>query len=93
MGFREIVLLKFFLPLIWSGIATVAIFAVYTTWNDFIFALVFTNSNELKTLNVGLTNLAIYEYGTQWGLLSAGSIISFILLLYCICFKRYFLAV
>src|SRR5699024_1921424 len=74
-GSSEIrVFLKIILPLAWPGIATVAIFSAYTTWNDFIIALVFVNSNNLLTLNVGLTNLAVGQYGTKWGLLASGSI-------------------
>lgn len=85
--------LRVFLPLSWPGIATVAIFSAYTTWNDFIVALVFANSTDLKTLNVGLTNLAIGEYGTQWGLLSAGSIISIIPIIILYMFlQRYFIS-
>lgn len=81
------------LPLVWPGIATVAIFSAYTTWNDFIIALVFANTNDLRTLNVGLTNLAIGEYGTSWGLLSSGSVISIIpVIILFIFLQRYFIS-
>lgn len=84
---------RVFLPLVWPGLATVAIFSAYTTWNDFIIALIFANSNDLKTLNVGLTNLAVGEYGTNWGLLSSGSIISFIPIIILFAFlQRYFIS-
>ncbi|WP_347549129.1 carbohydrate ABC transporter permease [Pseudalkalibacillus hwajinpoensis] len=84
--------LKVLMPLVWPGVATVAIFSAYTTWNDFIIALVFANSDRLQTLNLGLTNIAVGEYGTRWGLLSAGSIISIIpILILFIFLQRYFI--
>lgn len=67
---------KVMLPATWSSIATVVIYSAYTTWNDYLIAVVFANHENLKTLNVGLTNLAVGQYGTNWGLLTAGSFIS-----------------
>ncbi|WP_228409566.1 carbohydrate ABC transporter permease [Radiobacillus deserti] len=87
------VFFKVILPLAWPGVATVAIFSAYTTWNDFVVALVFANSEGLQTLNLGLTNLAIGEYGTSWGLLSAGSIISILPIIVLFIFlQRYFIS-
>ncbi|GIN59703.1 ABC transporter permease [Lederbergia ruris] len=84
---------KVSLPLVWPGLATVAIFSAYTTWNDFLIALVFANSQNMRTLNVGLTNMAIGQYGTDWGLLSAGSIISFIpIILLFLFLQKYFIS-
>lgn len=67
---------KIMLPATWSSIATIVIYSAYTTWNDYLIAVVFANHENLKTLNVGLTNLAIGQYGTDWGLLTAGAFIS-----------------
>ncbi|MCJ7842146.1 carbohydrate ABC transporter permease [Lederbergia sp. NSJ-179] len=84
---------KISLPLVWPGLATVAIFSAYTTWNDFLIALVFANSQDMRTLNVGLTNMAIGQYGTDWGLLSAGAIISFIPIIILFLFlQKYFIS-
>lgn len=85
--------LKVFLPLGLPGLATTAVFSAYTTWNDFIIALVFTTSNDMRTLNVGLTNLAIGQYGTNWGLLSSGAVIAIIpIMLLYIFLQKYFVA-
>lgn len=67
---------KVMLPATWSSIATIVIYSAYTTWNDYLISVVFANNENLKTLNVGLTNLAVGQYGTNWGVLTAGSIIS-----------------
>lgn len=84
---------KISLPLIWPGIATVGIFSTYTTWSDFLIALVFANSNDMRTLNVGLTNMAQGQYGTDWGLLSAGAIIGLLpIIILFIFLQRYFIS-
>lgn len=81
------------LPVAWPGLATVAIFSAYTTWNDFIINLVFTTSEDMRTLNVGLTNLALGQYGTDWGLLTSGAVVSSIpIMLLFIFLQRYFIA-
>ena len=53
------VFLKICLPLTWSSVATIAVYSAYTTWNDYLIALVFANSNTIKTFNVGLTNMEL----------------------------------
>jgi len=85
--------LRIMLPVAWPGLATVAIFSAYTTWNDFIVALVFTTSEEMRTLNVGLTNFAIGQYQTDWGLLTAGAVISSVPIMVLFIFlQRYFIS-
>ena len=45
-------------------------------WNSFLFPLIFTNSDALRTLPVGLALFAQGEHAVDWGLLMAGSTIS-----------------
>lgn len=83
---------KICLPLTWSSMATIAVYSAYTTWNDYLIALVFANSNSIKTFNVGLTNLAIGQYGTDWGLLTSSSIIGLLPILILFVFlQKYFI--
>lgn len=80
------------LPFTWSSIATIAVYAAYTTWNDYLIALVFGNGSTVKTFNVGLTNLAIGQYGTDWGLLTSSSIIGLVPILILFVFlQKYFI--
>ena len=64
------------LPLALPTIATLAIFTFVTTWNSFMWPLIVTNSEGMRTLPVGL---AIYKGSfreiTLWGELLACSII------------------
>lgn len=81
---------KIYLPLVLSGVVTIAVYAAYTTWNDYLIALVFANTNR-KTFNVGLVNLSIGDYGTDWGLLTSGAFIGLIPIMILFLFlQKYF---
>ncbi len=64
------------LPLLRPALAVVAINAFLLNWNSFLYPLIFTDSDALRTLPVGLALFAQGEHATDWGLLMAGSTIS-----------------
>ena len=67
---------KIALPLALPAVATLAIFTFVTTWNSFLWPLIVTNSENMRTLPVGL---AVYKGSfrevTLWGELLACSVI------------------
>ncbi|MDP7640152.1 MAG: carbohydrate ABC transporter permease, partial [Candidatus Hydrogenedentes bacterium] len=64
------------LPLAKPGLVTAAIFNFLGLWNEYLFALVFVNSTENKTLPLGLASVSIQaQYKTDFGLLFAGLVI------------------
>lgn len=67
---------KIALPLAIPAVATLAIFTFVTTWNSFMWPLIVTNSEGMRTLPVGL---AVYKGSfreiTLWGELLACSVI------------------
>ncbi|MFO7446799.1 MAG: carbohydrate ABC transporter permease [Ignavibacteriaceae bacterium] len=67
------VLRKIIIPLAKPALATLAIFTFMGVFNDFIWALIVINSEDLRTVQLGL---AIFRdrYLTQWDLLMAGSV-------------------
>jgi multiple sugar transport system permease protein len=67
------VLIKVILPLAKPALATLAIFTFMGVFNDFIWALICINSEELKTVQLGLATFRD-KYLTQWDLLMAGSV-------------------
>jgi multiple sugar transport system permease protein len=80
------------LPLVLPGVMTTIIYSLYVTWNEFLIALVFTTQEEMKLLTVGLRQLAVGRYTTNWEYLTAGSIISFIPIMIIFMFlQRYFI--
>jgi multiple sugar transport system permease protein len=62
------------LPLSMPALATLSTFTFLGTWNDFLWPLVVTISNDKKTLPVGLATLQ-GQYNTDWTILMAGSVI------------------
>lgn len=62
------------LPLSIPGIAVTAFFSFITAWNEFMFALTFMTRQSMYTLPVGLRTF-VFEFRTDWHLMSAGAII------------------
>ncbi|HEU4354987.1 MAG TPA: carbohydrate ABC transporter permease [Actinomycetota bacterium] len=66
------ILRKVVMPLAAPGIATLAIFTFLGAWNDFLWPLLVTNSDETRTLPVGLALLA-RKNTVNWGQTMAGT--------------------
>ncbi|MDP9363831.1 MAG: carbohydrate ABC transporter permease [Chloroflexota bacterium] len=65
------------LPLVLPGVVTVAILAFIASWNEFLVALIFTTTDAMKTVPVGLS-VMMGIYGTQWEMLTTVATLSFI---------------
>ncbi|MFN4245271.1 MAG: carbohydrate ABC transporter permease [Brevinematia bacterium] len=63
------------LPLSKGALATLGTFTFLFQWNDFLWPLVVLNSEEIKTIPVGLTAFQT-SYGSQWELVMAASLIA-----------------
>ena len=67
---------RIMLPLAKPGLISAAIFNFLGLWNEYLFALIFVNSPEKKTLPLGLSNVSLQaQYNTDYGLLFAGLVI------------------
>lgn len=75
---RAGVIVRIVLPLAAPGIAATAVLISIASWNEFMFALMFTSNEQSQTWPVGLHLLVGGEFNLPWGLLSAGGIISVI---------------
>lgn len=65
---------KIALPLAVPALATLAIFTFITTWNSFMWPLIVTNSDAMRTLPLGLANFkGSFREVTDWGALTAYS--------------------
>ena len=63
------------LPLAMPGILSAGIFAFTLSWNEFIYALVFTNSTDIKTIPVGVVTELVKGDVYFWGSLMAGALL------------------
>ena len=67
---------KIALPCAMPAIATLSIFTFVTTWNSFMWPLIVTNTESMRTLAVGLTIFkGSFREITMWGELMACSVI------------------
>ncbi|HSA06959.1 MAG TPA: carbohydrate ABC transporter permease [Candidatus Gastranaerophilales bacterium] len=67
------------LPLALPALATLGIFTFILTWNSFMWPLIVTNSDNMRTLPVGLAILkGSFRETTEWGQLMACAVISVI---------------
>ncbi|GGI43490.1 sugar ABC transporter permease [Paenibacillus marchantiophytorum] len=79
------------LPLSKPALATLAIFAFMASWNNFLWPLIITSDKELMTLPIGLSKLQ-GRWATEWNILMAGNVISFIPIFIVFLFaSRYFI--
>ncbi len=70
-------LTRVMLPVVFPGVITVALFAFFITWNEFLAALIFLNDSDKYTLPVYLLNLQTGQYGTvDFGAIDAGLVIT-----------------
>jgi len=85
------VLRTIIVPLAKPALATLAVFTFMGVFNDFIWALIVINSEDMQTVQLGL---AIFRdrYLTQWDLLMAGSVTAVLPILIVFFFaQKYFI--
>jgi multiple sugar transport system permease protein len=68
------ILVKIILPLAVPGLISAGIFAFTLSWNEFIYALTFVSSSEIKTLSVGVVTELVEGDVYHWGPLMAGAL-------------------
>lgn len=84
--------LRIYMPLSAPAMAVLAIFTFIGTWNDFLWPLIVTNSEELRTLVVGLA-LMQGNNVMHWTWLMTGAFISVApVILFYVLAQRYFIA-
>jgi ABC-type glycerol-3-phosphate transport system permease component len=80
-------------PICRPVIAAIAIFTFITAWNDFLWPLVITQSQDMQTLPVAVANLAVVKDQLRWGTLLAFSLLSVLpVLIFYLFMQRQFMA-
>jgi multiple sugar transport system permease protein len=65
---------RFTLPLLLPGIAATAVFALIFSWNEFVFAIFLTSSDNVRTAPPAIAGL-IGGTTVDWGLVAAASVV------------------
>lgn len=81
---------KIMLPVAKPALATLFILDFLATWNEFLLASILITDDRMRTVPTGLMSF-FGEHGTDYGLLTAGVLISVVpILIVYILFQRYF---
>jgi multiple sugar transport system permease protein len=63
------------LPLAMPALATLAIFSFQAGWNAFFWPLLITTTDDMRTIQLGLT-VFVQQYSTQWDQLMAATVVA-----------------
>ncbi len=78
------------LPLSKPSLSTLTIFTFVNTWNDFLGPLIYLTTESKKTLQLGL-RMFISQFGSEYGLIMAASVLSLIpVLIVFLSLQKYF---
>jgi multiple sugar transport system permease protein len=83
------VLLRIVLPLVRPGLAATAVFCLIVAWNEFLFALILTQTEAAMTLPVGIAS-QVTQYEIRWGAMSAAGVVAMLpVLVFATAAQRY----
>ena len=71
-----VIITKVFMPLMWPALVTTGLLAFIAAWNEFLFALTFTISDQQRTVPVAIALISgATAYELPWGNIMAASVI------------------
>jgi multiple sugar transport system permease protein len=82
-------LVRVVLPLVAPGLAATAVFCLIMSWNEFLLALVLTQTDAAMTLPVGIAG-RVTQYEIEWGVMSAAGVVAMLpILIFAMAVQRY----
>ncbi|MFL6277056.1 MAG: carbohydrate ABC transporter permease [Blastocatellia bacterium] len=82
-------LFRIILPLVVPGLAATAVFCLIMSWNEFLLALVLTQTDAAMTLPVGIAG-RVTQYEIKWGVMSAAGVVAMLpILIFAMSVQRY----
>jgi multiple sugar transport system permease protein len=82
-------LVRVVLPLVSPGLAATAVFCLIVSWNEFLFALVLTQTDASMTLPVGIAG-RVTQFEIKWGVMSAAAVVAMMpILIFALAMQRY----
>jgi multiple sugar transport system permease protein len=77
------------LPLVAPGLAATGVFCLIVSWNEFLFALVLTQTDASMTLPVGIAG-RVTQYEIKWGVMSAAGTVAIApILVFALAMQKY----
>ena len=91
-GSRMKALWKILVPVSVPGLVSVGMYTFMQAWNEYLFALALTKTNNMRTVPVGI-NLLMGQHAYEWSQMMAMSVLgSLPILVLFLFFQRYFIA-
>ncbi len=91
-GSSSVALWRVLVPISLPGIVSVGIYTFMLAWNEFLFALTLTKTNDMRTVPVGIA-LLMGQHSYEWNQMMAMSVLgSLPVLILFLIFQRYFIA-
>ena len=82
-------LFRVVLPLVAPGLAATAVFCLIVSWNEFLFALVLTQTDAAMTLPVGIAG-RVTQFEIKWGVMSAAATVAIVpILVFALALQKY----
>jgi multiple sugar transport system permease protein len=86
------ILWRVLVPISLPGIISVGVYTFMLAWNEFLFALTLTKTNDMRTVPIGI-QLLMGQHSFEWNQMMAMSVLgSLPVLLLFLIFQRYFIA-
>jgi len=91
-GTSFVALWRVLVPISLPGIVSVGVYTFMLAWNEFLFALTLTRTNDMRTVPVGI-QLLMGQHSYEWNQMMAMSVLgSLPVLILFLIFQRYFIA-
>lgn len=91
-GSRSTALWRILVPTAIPGLVSVGMYTFMQAWNEYLFALALTKTNDMRTVPVGI-NLLMGQHSYEWNQMMAMSVLgSLPILILFLFFPRYFIA-
>jgi multiple sugar transport system permease protein len=91
-GNSFVILWRILVPISLPGIVSVGVYTFMLAWNEFLFALTLTRTNDMRTVPIGI-QLLMGQHSFEWNQMMAMSVLgSLPVLILFLLFQRYFIA-
>ncbi len=79
------------LPQALPGIISTALFTAILAWNEYLYALVLVNSDDVRPLTTGVMSMLVTSFNIEWSLLMAASVMMSVPLIFVFVFLQRYL--
>lgn len=91
-GSSFVVLWRVLVPIALPGIVSIGVYTFMIAWNEFLFALTLTRTNDMRTVPIGI-QLLMGQHSYEWNQMMAMSVLGCLpVLILFLFFQRYFIA-